>query len=265
MTGAERIRSTILAAKAKGLPVVVSMGSVAASGGYWVSTPADRIFAEPSTITGSIGVFGIIPTFQGTLTKLGLSADGVKTTPLSGEPDVLRGTSDKFDQLVQLGVEDIYKRFVGIVSQSRKLSPEKVDEIGQGRVWAGGTARQIGLVDQFGSLDEAIADAARRAKIDPKDAKPLFIERELNPFEKFLRDTTLADDQTTDAVARDPWTRAARQPHQIALRAMDDATRILSGPAIQICCIECGGLAEPRRAAPREGGILEMLKLLLGS
>ena len=265
VTGAERIRSAILAAKAKGLPVVVSMGSVAASGGYWVSTPADRIFAEPSTITGSIGVFGIIPTFQGTLAKLGLSADGIKTTPLSGEPDVLRGTSGKFDQLVQLGVEDIYKRFVGLVSQSRRLAPEKVDEIGQGRVWAGGTARQIGLVDQFGSLDEAIADAARRAKLDPKDAKPLFIERELNPFEKFLRDATLADDESADVVARDPWTRAARQPQQIAMRAMDDATRILSGPAIQIRCIECGGLAEPGGKASREGGILEMLKLLLGS
>ena len=265
VTGAERIRSAIMAAKAKGLPVVVSMGSVAASGGYWISTPADRIFAEPSTITGSIGVFGIIPTFQGTLAKLGLSADGVKTTPLSGEPDVLRGTSGKFDQLVQLGVEDIYKRFVGLVAQSRKLTPEKVDEIGQGRVWAGGMARQIGLVDQFGSLDEAIVDAARRAKLDPATAKPVFIERELNPFEKFLRDTTLADDGAEEIAARDPWTRTARQPQRIALQAMDDATRILAGPAIQIRCIECGASSEPLQISPREGGILEMLKLLLGS
>ncbi len=264
VTGAERIRSAIMAAKAKGLPVVVSMGSVAASGGYWVSTPADRIFAEPSTITGSIGVFGIIPTFQGTLAKLGLSADGVKTTPLSGEPDVLRGTSDKFDQLVQVGVEDIYERFVGLVAQSRKLTPEKVDEIGQGRVWAGGMARQIGLVDQFGSLDDAIANAARRAKLDPKTAKPLFIERELNPFEKFLRDMTLADDGAEEIAARDPWTRAARQPQRIVLQAMGDATRILAGPAIQIRCIECGASSEPRHISPREGGILELLKLVLG-
>lgn len=263
VTGAERIRSAIMAAKAKGLPVVVSMGSVAASGGYWVSTPAERIFAEPSTITGSIGVFGIIPTFQGTLAKLGLSADGVKTTPLSGEPDLLRGTSGKFDQLVQLGVEDIYKRFVGLVAQSRKLTPEKVDEIGQGRVWAGSMARQIGLVDQFGSLDDAITDAARRAKLDPATAKPMFIERELNPFEKFLRDMTLADDGAEEIAASDPWTRAARQPQRIALQAMGDATRILAGPAIQIRCIECGASSEPRHTPSNEGGILEMLKLLL--
>jgi protease-4 len=263
VTAAERIRGAILAAKAKGLPVVVSMGSVAASGGYWIATPADRIFAEPSTVTGSIGVFGIIPTFQGTLQKLGLAADGVKTTPLSGEPDVLRGTSDQFNQLVQLGVEDIYRRFVGIVAQARKLDPKRVDEIGQGRVWAGGTARQIGLVDQFGSLDAAIAEAAKLAKLDPKTAKPLFIERELNPFEKFLRDAALSDDEA-GTEARDPWTRAARQPQQIMVQAMGDAGRILNGPAIQIRCIECGGLSESRRIVPRDGGAMQYLKLMLG-
>ena len=101
----ERIRQALLDAKANKIPVVVSMGSVAASGGYWVSTPADYIFAEPSTITGSIGVFGILPSFQGTLPKLGIGADGVKTTPLSGEPDLLKGPSPEADQLIQSGVE----------------------------------------------------------------------------------------------------------------------------------------------------------------
>ncbi|MGE3745869.1 MAG: signal peptide peptidase SppA [Sphingomonadaceae bacterium] len=264
VTAAERIRSAIVAAKAKGLPVVVSMGSVAASGGYWIATPADRIFAEPSTVTGSIGVFGIIPTFQGTLAKLGLSADGIKTTPLSGEPDLLRGTSEQFDQLVQLGVEDIYRRFVGIVAQSRKLTPQQVDAIGQGRVWAGGTARQIGLVDQFGSLDDAIAEAARRAKLDPKQANPLFIEQEPHPFEKFLRDAALSE-EGGDHVVRDPWTSVARQPQRIMAQAMHDATRILGGPAIQVRCIECGGLAEPSRLSEREtGGMIQFLQRALG-
>lgn len=263
VTAAERIRSAILAAKAKGLPVVVSMGSVAASGGYWIATPADRIFAEPSTVTGSIGVFGIIPTFQGTLQKLGLAADGVKTTPLSGEPDLLKGTSDQFNQLVQLGVEDIYRRFVGLVAQSRRLDPKRVDAIGQGRVWAGGTARQIGLVDQFGSLDTAIAEAARRAKLDPKTASPLFIEREPNTFEKLLRDASLSQDRD-DTVARDPWTLAAHRPQEIMAGAMRDAGSILAGPAIQIRCIECGGLSEPRGRAPRDGGAIDYVKLMLG-
>ena len=101
----ERIRQALLEAKAKKIPVVVSMGSVAASGGYWVSTPADFIYAEPSTITGSIGVFGVLPSFQGTLQKLGVGADGVKTTPLSGEPDLLKGPSPEANQLIQTGVE----------------------------------------------------------------------------------------------------------------------------------------------------------------
>ena len=109
----EHIRQAILAAKDKGLPVVVSMGSVAASGGYWVSTPADFIYAEPSTITGSIGVFGVLPSFQGTLAKLGMGADGIKTTPLSGEPDLLRGPSPDASRLIQASVESIYRTFLG--------------------------------------------------------------------------------------------------------------------------------------------------------
>ena len=104
----ERIRQALLEAKRQKLPVVVSMGSVAASGGYWVSTPADYIYAEPSTVTGSIGVFGILPSFEGTRAKLGLGADGIKTTPLSGEPDVFNGPSPEAEQLLQTGVDSIY-------------------------------------------------------------------------------------------------------------------------------------------------------------
>ncbi len=115
----ERIRQALLEAKARKIPIVVSMGSVAASGGYWVSTPGDFIYAEPSTITGSIGVFGVLPSFQGTLQKLGVGADGVKTTPLSGEPDLLKGPSPEAGQLIQTGVESTYGRFLGIVAASR--------------------------------------------------------------------------------------------------------------------------------------------------
>jgi protease-4 len=153
----ERIRQAVLEAKGRGLPIVVSMGSLAASGGYWVATPADHIFAEPETITGSIGVFGILPSFEGTLQKLGVGADGIKTTPLSGEPDLLRGPSPVADQLIQLSIENTYAKFLGLVAASRKMTPARVNEIAQGRVWDGGSARQLGLVDGFGSLDEAFA------------------------------------------------------------------------------------------------------------
>jgi protease-4 len=257
VTGSERIRAAIAQAKAKGLPVIVSMGSLAASGGYWVTTPADRIFAEPSTITGSIGVFGIIPTFPGTLEKLGLSADGVKTTPLSGEPDVLRGTSPEFDRLIQLGIEDIYRRFTGLVSQSRGLPLARVDQIGQGRVWAGASAKQIGLIDAFGSLDDAIAEAARRAKLDPAKVRPIFIEREPNPWKKLATDL-LAPKPEDDTAARDPWTRVARRPEAVLAQALADARSVAMGPAIQIRCLEC-----PTSPASSGGRVTSLGQLLL--
>jgi protease IV len=261
VTASERIRSAIAQAKAKGLPVVVSMGSLAASGGYWVTTPADRIFAEPSTITGSIGVFGIIPTFQGTLQKVGLSADGVKTTPLSGQPDVLRGTSPEFDRLVQLGIEDIYRRFTGLVAQSRRLPVARVDEIGQGRVWAGTSARQIGLVDAFGSLDDAIAEAARRAKLDPAKVRPIFIEREPNPWKKFASDLLMPKPRQEDAAIRDPWSKAAARPQMILASALADAQSVAMGPAIQIRCLECPVTASP---TTRTEGFARLLLGALG-
>ena len=169
----ERIRQALLEAKTRKIPIVVSMGSVAASGGYWVSTPGDFIYAEPSTITGSIGVFGVLPSFQGTLQKLGVGADGVKTTPLSGEPDLLKGPSPEAGQLIQTGVESMYGRFLGIVAASRHKTPQQVDQIAQGRVWDGGTARQIGLIDGFGGIQDAIAKAAQLAKLGKRARGPL--------------------------------------------------------------------------------------------
>lgn len=248
VTGSERIRSAILAAKANGMPVVVSMGSVAASGGYWVSTPADRVLAEPSTITGSIGVFGILPTFPGTLAKIGISTDGVKTTPLSGQPDLMAGTSPEFDRLIQSGIEDIYRRFTGIVAKSRGLTPARVDAIGQGRVWAGGTARQIGLIDRFGSLDSAIAEAARLAKLDPAKVRPIFIEREPNPFKKLIGDALAGPPEQE---ADDAWSRIAGRPDAILRRIFADVRQIANGPAIQVRCLECPAVAPP--SAERTG------------
>jgi protease-4 len=258
VTGSERIRSAILAAKAQGLPVVVSMGSVAASGGYWVSTPADRVLAEPSTITGSIGVFGIVPTFPGTLAKAGISTDGVKTTPLSGQPDLMAGTSPEFDRLIQSAIEDIYRRFTGIVAQSRRMTPARVDAIGQGRVWAGGTARQIGLVDRFGSLDDAIAEAARLAKLDPAKVRPIFIEREPNPLRKLLGDALAgpSEQETGDA-----WSRIAGRPDAILRGIFTDVRQIAAGPAIQVRCLDCPAAAPP---AVERLGLAELVASRIG-
>ncbi|MEA1014390.1 signal peptide peptidase SppA [Sphingosinicella sp. LY1275] len=257
----ERIRQAVLDAKSKGLPVVVSMGSVAASGGYWIATAGDRIFAEPETITGSIGVFGILPSFEGTLDKLGVGADGVKTTPLSGEPDILRGPSPEADQLIQLGVEGTYRRFVGLVAAARKMPAQRVDQIAQGRVWDGGTARQLGLVDQFGSLDAAIAEAARRAKLDPETAKAVWLEKEPSWFDALFAS---AAGSGTEEQARDVFSRVAAKPERMLLRGLHDARRILSGPAIQARCLDCPSGTTPLRRRDRQSLGAWLTQLLPG-
>jgi protease-4 len=255
----EKIRSAILQAKAAGLPVVVSMANVAASGGYWVSTPGDVIFAEPDTITGSIGVFGILPSFEGALAKIGVTTDGVRTTPLSGQPDVAGGTTPEFDQIMQLGVEDIYRRFVGIVAQSRHKSPQQIDAIAQGRVWDGGTARQIGLVDRFGGLDDAIAEAARRAKIDPAKARTYYIEKEPDPWAQWAQ--AIVDREEDNAGApRDMLARQALRQRGWAMQAVSDVKALVTGAGIRADCLECRGYGAPRpRNAAEERGMMALL------
>jgi protease-4 len=248
----EKIRGAILQAKKRGLPVVVSMGNVAASGGYWVSTPGDVIFAEPDTITGSIGVFGIIPSFEGTLAKMGVTTDGVRTTPLSGQPDVFGGTTPEFDKIMQLGVEDIYRRFVRLVAQSRHKTPQAIDGIAQGRVWDGGTARRIGLVDRFGGLEDAIAEAARRAKIDPANARVTWIRKEPDTFTRFVQ--SIADRQRDDdtTASRDLLGRQAMAQRRWALQAVADVRALVSGAGVRADCLECRGYGPPRRADARD-------------
>ena len=242
----ERIRQAVLDAKSTGLPVVISMGSVAASGGYWIATAGDHILAEPETITGSIGVFGILPSFEGALAKLGVGADGVQTTPLSGEPDLLRGPSAEADRLLQMGVESTYRRFLGLVSQARKLPVARVDQIAQGRVWDGGTARQLGLVDGFGSLSDAVAEAARRAKLDPASATVTYLEEEPSLTEQFIQAMAGTD---SERASSDVFSRIAARPRLLLGRALADAQQILAGPAIQARCLECpsNSTARPRR------------------
>ncbi len=260
---AEKIRSAIMQAKSEGLPVVVSMGNVAASGGYWVSTPASVIFAEPDTITGSIGVFGILPSFEGTLAKMGITTDGVRTTPLSGQPDLFGGTTPAFDQVMQMGVEDIYRRFVGVVAQSRRKSPQAIDAIAQGRVWDGGTARQIGLVDRFGGLEDAIAEAAKLAKIDPAKARPYWIEKEPDQWAEWIQ--ALTERESDDAGApRDMLARQALLQRRWAWQAVADARAMVTGAGVRADCLECRGFGAPRTVgASEQRGVLGMLAALL--
>ncbi|GLV25043.1 signal peptide peptidase SppA [Sphingobium sp. Cam5-1] len=258
----EKIRQAIMEAKREGLPIVVSMGNVAASGGYWISTPADLIFAEPDTITGSIGVFGILPSFEGTLAKLGITTDGVRTTPLSGQPDIAGGTTPEFDRIMQMGIEDIYGRFVGLVAQARRKSPQQIDAIAQGRVWDGGTARQIGLVDRFGGLEEAVAEAAKLAKLDPAKAKVYRIEKEPDKFAELIKSMSERDDEDVDA-PRDMLSRQAMIQRRWAMQAVADMRGLISGAGVRADCLECRGYGAPRQvSAADERGLMGVIASL---
>ncbi len=186
---ADEIRSELDAFRATGRPYVASMGSVAASAGYWISAPANQIFASPSTITGSIGVVAMIPTFEDSLSRIGVYTDGVGTTPLAGQFRVDRTMNDTAKRLIQKIVDDDYDRFISGVATYRGMAKADVDAIARGRIWSGADALDRGLVDQLGDLDAAIAAAAEIADLGD-DFEVRYIEREVSPFEKFLLDMT---------------------------------------------------------------------------
>lgn len=164
VNASEVIRAELAAAKAAGKPVVVSMGGMAASGGYWISTPANYIVASPSTLTGSIGIFGVINTVEDSLSSIGVHSDGVSTSPLA-DISMTKALSPEVQQMMQLSIEYGYKRFITLVAEARKRTPEQIDKIAQGHVWTGQDAKANGLVDSLGDFDDAVAKAAELAKL----------------------------------------------------------------------------------------------------
>ncbi|EJW0393078.1 signal peptide peptidase SppA [Escherichia coli] len=164
VTASEVIRAELAAARAAGKPVVVSMGGMAASGGYWISTPANYIVANPSTLTGSIGIFGVITTVENSLDSIGVHTDGVSTSPLA-DVSITKALPPEAQQMMQLSIENGYKRFITLVADARHSTPEQIDKIAQGHVWTGQDAKANGLVDSLGDLDDAVAKAAELAKV----------------------------------------------------------------------------------------------------
>ena len=181
----EMIRHELEVTRAAGKPVVVSMGDAAASGGYWVATAADEIVADPGTITGSIGVFALLPNADKAWEKLGIHTGGVTTTWLAGAGDPRRPLDKRVGELLQTSIDNNYRRFVSLVAQSRKLTAEQVENIAQGRVWTGRQARERGLVDTLGGLEDAITRAADRAKLG-EEYEVLYLEREPRGVDRFL-------------------------------------------------------------------------------
>lgn len=264
VTASEKIRLALEAAKAKNIPVVVSMANLAASGGYWVSTPATTIFADPSTITGSIGIFGVLPSGREALAKWGVTTDGVRTTPLAGEPNILGGVSPEFDRVAQSVIEKGYRDFLGRVATSRKKTPEQVDAIAQGRVWAGGTARQLGLVDRMGDLDDALAEAARLAKLDKGAWHARYIDPQAD-FASGLLGMFLPQPAAAQAPT-DLFAHAAWQQQMAFDRLAADLRMLAGAKGAQVRCLECAAVAGvPVRVevSQSEGWLAELFRKLL--
>lgn len=183
----EQIRREVVLLQAAGKPVVASMANVAASGGYWISMDADAIYADPSTITGSIGIFGLFMNGPRALEKIGVRTDGVGTTPLAGAFDPTRALQPEVGELIQTFIDRGYQQFIGKVASAREVEVSAIDAVARGRVWSGAQAKERGLVDELGGLGEAIAKAGELAKL--AEAPPVrYVEKALSPFEQALAD-----------------------------------------------------------------------------
>jgi len=239
LMASERIRAAIARYRERKIPVVVSMANLGASGGYWVAAPAQRILAEPATITGSIGVFAVVPSFERALSDLGVTTDGVKTTPLSGQPDLIGGLNPEVSALIQANVESGYGRFLSLVGKARGKTPEQVDAIGQGRVWDGGTARQLGLVDEFGGLDEALAYAAKAAKLADGKWHPVYLGGALDPLASLLQRLRRGEARAAFGGGSDWVGLAAARQRRLARRVLADVERIAGARGVQAYCLDC--------------------------
>ncbi len=182
----EQIRREVELIRAAGKPVVVSMGNVAASGGYWISMNADAIYAQPTTITGSIGIFGLFMTIPDTLAKVGVHVDGVATTKIAGAFDPTRPMSAEVGKTIQAIIDQGYRQFIEKVAAARETTPEAIDQVARGRVWSGAQAEERGLVDELGGLHDAVAEAARRATLPSDGYRVQYVEKTLSPFEQVL-------------------------------------------------------------------------------
>jgi protease-4 len=224
--GSELIRRELELTRAAGKPVVVSMGNVAASGGYWISMASDEVIAEPNTITGSIGVFAILPRADKVIDKLGIHTAGVTTTWLGDAVNPLRPLDPRFGQVIQGSINHIYADFTTKAAAARKTTPEKINEVAQGRVWTGAQAKERGLVDRLGSYGDALKSAADRAKLGG-DYRVVYLEREVSRFDRVLE---FFGGSAAHAVAQAmaPYVKASLAPTGMPLGAATEVAHELS-------------------------------------
>ncbi|SHG86183.1 signal peptide peptidase SppA [Ferrimonas marina] len=229
----EQIRQEVVALQQAGKPVVASMGSVAASGGYWIAANADHIYAQPNTITGSIGIISLITTFEDAADAIGVSVDGVATTEMAGL-SVLRPLPDGFKRILQLNMDKGYRDFIELVAEARGLSVDEVDNIAQGRVWSGQAALGIGLVDELGDLDQAVETAAALAQLD--DFQQRIIGPTLSPEQEFIQQLLGEAQAWLPQSHNASWSKLA---HQFLAPLKQQLT--LDDPQhLYLLCLECG-------------------------
>jgi len=256
----EEIRRAVNRYRAKGVPVAISFANVAASGGYWVATAGDRIFAQPETITGSIGVFAVIPTFEDAANEIGVNAAGYRTTPLSGQPDIIGGFSPEVDAILQAGVVDTYSDFLARVAEARGMTTDRVDQIAQGRVWDGGTARQLQLVDQFGGMEDALAWVAGEAGLEEDSWSPRFLGAGQSDYSPLIRQMFESSDTASTRNA-DLFAMASLRQEALLAQITRDARVLTSARGVQAYCLECPAEPRPLGASERVG-LLELFASL---
>lgn len=259
----EAIREAILRHKAREIPIAVSMANVAASGGYWVSTPADRIFAEPETITGSIGIFAVVPTFEQTAAMVGVTSDGVRTTPLSGQPDLIGGFTPETDAMMQAFIENGYEDFLARVGEARDMTRDQVDAVGQGRVWDGGTARQLRLVDEYGGMEEALQWTAAQADLGD-NWHVQYLGTRPSTYDTLLRQWLIGDGEERGS-GGDVFARLAQGQAALVSQVSADTQRLLGARGAQAYCLACPTTAPARvQASAPHGWLAKVVALLFG-
>ena len=258
----EEIRDAILRHKARGIPIAVSMANVAASGGYWVATPADRIFAEPDTITGSIGIFAVLPTFEDAAASIGVTSDGVRTGPLSGQPDVIGGLTPEVDRILQASIEDGYRDFLTRVSNARNMTMEQADTVGQGRVWDGGTARQLQLVDEYGGIEEALAWVAAQAELESGGWHAAYLGSKPSTADTLLRQILASEEE---AQGRDVFALFAQNEVNAFEAVAADAQRLLAAKGVQAYCLTCPRQETSAKSSPLAEGWFARLAAVIAN
>lgn len=234
-SASEQIRSELELTQASGKPVIVSMSGYAASGGYWIASTANKIFAASTTVTGSIGVFILFPTFEQSITELGINSDGVGTTSLSGAFNSFEEINPALQKILKLKVDSTYKKFLGLVAKGREMSVEEVDAIAQGRVWAGQTAVELGLVDSIGDLNDAIQSAALLADLTDYDV--VYLEKELSAKERLFRqllNSSLRMIHAATGGVSSHWRFLGKVP-----REFTDILKMSRSPEIYLQCLYC--------------------------